>query len=482
MKRKKLWSVALSICLSLTLLLGLSGCELFEQTPSVYVLSIEKTATEGLVDTYTVYYSDGTTGTFEITNGADGKDGKDGADGKDGKDGANGKDGVNGKDGADGKDGTSETIIEVNSDNSKTINACLQSVGKVFSAFTEYDESTTEDTEDTKLAVYTGACVVYRIDDEYTYFITNYHVVHSEDAVENKISDTVYCYLYGSEGAPKKLQDDEGNTYCDYGEYGIACTYVGGAVEYDIALLQAKTEDVLKINENVKPVSFAENYYVGQTAITIGNPNGKGISVTEGIVCVDSEYISLDIDGTTRSYRSIRIDTALYPGNSGGGLFNGDGQLIGISNAGNVTDQNINFAIPVEIVKGVAENIMEHYLDGDSSTNGVYKITLGLKVAAKNSKYVYDTESGYGSITEKIVVDTLTDGGIAQTIGLSEGDEVKAIVIDGVSYLLNRYFEIGNYVLALTEGVSFCFEYERNGEKKTTSEYTVSLSDLHFVN
>lgn len=205
-------------------MLGLSGCELFEQTPSVYVLSIEKTATEGLVDTYTVYYSDGTTGTFEITNGADGKDGVNG------KDGADGKDGVNGKDGADGKDGTSETIVEVNSDNSKTINACLQSVGKVFSAFTEYDES------------------------------------------------------------------------------------------------------------------------------------------------------------------------------------------------------------------------------------------------------------GYGSITEKIVVDTLTDGGIAQTIGLSEGDEVKAIVIDGVSYLLNRYFEIGNYVLALTEGVSFCFEYERNGEKKTTSEYTVSLSDLHFVN
>ena len=56
------------------------------------IAKIEKTATEGYTDTYTIYYSDNTTSEFTVANG------------KDGKDGSNGKDGINGKDGADGKD------------------------------------------------------------------------------------------------------------------------------------------------------------------------------------------------------------------------------------------------------------------------------------------------------------------------------------------------------------------------------------------
>ena len=57
------------------------------------VVSVEKSATNGLVDTYTITFSDNSTATFTVTNGADGADGKDGADGVDGED---GKDGENG--------------------------------------------------------------------------------------------------------------------------------------------------------------------------------------------------------------------------------------------------------------------------------------------------------------------------------------------------------------------------------------------------
>ena len=75
------------------------------------IVSIEKTSTEGLIDTYTITYTDDTTSTFNVRNGANGKDGtngqdgKDGADGKDGKDGKDGTNGQDGKDGADGQDG-----------------------------------------------------------------------------------------------------------------------------------------------------------------------------------------------------------------------------------------------------------------------------------------------------------------------------------------------------------------------------------------
>ena len=67
------------------------------------ISSIAKTNTEGLVDTYTITFTDGTTTTFTVTNGANGNDGKDGINGTNGKDGVDGEDGKDGQDGTDGE-------------------------------------------------------------------------------------------------------------------------------------------------------------------------------------------------------------------------------------------------------------------------------------------------------------------------------------------------------------------------------------------
>lgn len=61
------------------------------------IVSIKKTSSEGLKDTYTILYTNGTTTTYEVTNGADGSNGRDGIDGTNGKDGINGTNGENGK-------------------------------------------------------------------------------------------------------------------------------------------------------------------------------------------------------------------------------------------------------------------------------------------------------------------------------------------------------------------------------------------------
>ena len=55
------------------------------------IVNIEKTSTDNLIDIYTITYTDNTTDTFQVKNG------KDGTNGQDGKDGANGQDGVNGR-------------------------------------------------------------------------------------------------------------------------------------------------------------------------------------------------------------------------------------------------------------------------------------------------------------------------------------------------------------------------------------------------
>ncbi len=490
----------------------------------VAVASIQKTGSNGLVDIYTITYTDGTTSTFEITNGKDGKDGQDGEDGKNAngepisivsiqKTGTNGLVDIytitysnntkstftvtNGKDGEDGEDITAMDLYEsyctvygdsltyaeflslylqLGGESGHTaINDCLQSAAKIYSQFIEWNtETATKD--DVKDAMYTGACVIYRIDQDYTYFLTNYHVVYSKNGAEKTISDTIHCYLYGSAGGPSK-QTQSGTTVYDYGENAISCEYIGGAVEYDLAIVRAKTSDVKAVNENVKAVTLAKEYYVGEKAIAIGNPNGEGISVTQGIVCVDSENISLSIDGTSRYYRSVRIDTALYHGNSGGGLFNGKGELIGLANAGDGTDQNVNYAIPVSIVKGIASNILLHHADGDATTNGVYKIKLGITVTGENSKYTYDEKLGYGRITEDVLINEVTAGGIASIMGLQAGDIVTGITFGGKTYAVDRTFHIGDILPYLTKGVAFSIVYQRNGEQ-TMPTYTVKASDL----
>lgn len=453
-----------------------SGCTMLQ----VSVVSIEKTSSTNSVDVYTITYSDGSTSTFTVTNG---------------------------------KDGTNATSITVSdlfeeykaqygditydeflklylatgTDDSATINKTLQSSLKFYSEF--YTTTTTSSmwggaSQKKSVSVSSGSGVIYKIDDSsdgYVYVLTNYHVVYSSSANSDNGSNLarkVYGYLYGSESEPTQTSSTDENGYVkyNYGDYAISFEYVGGAIEYDLAVLRAKKTDVFAINQNVKAITFADSYYVGETAYAIGNAEDEGISVTKGIVSVDNEYITLDIDGTSRQYRSIRIDTALYEGNSGGGLFNKYGQLIGITNAGDKTDENINYAIPVQIVKNVVENILDYY-DG-STASTVKKFTFGITVSSTDSKYVYDAVSGYGKIKETINIQSVSADSVAQTIGLKAGDVINAITINGKTHAVDRYFEIGDLSLAIRTNDTISITYVRDNQTSQTQEYTVVYDNL----
>ena len=121
---------------------------------------------------------------------------------------------------------------------------------------------------------------------------------------------------------------------------------------------------------------------------------------------------------------------------------------------------------------------MYYHSDGKDDTNGVYRLTLGVTVASKNSRYIYDEGSGYGRIQEDITVLETAENSISARMGLQKDDIIKAIVIDGVRYNLDRYFYIADYLLALTENTTFYFIYERDGEESNTFEYCVTQADL----
>ncbi len=420
---------------------------------------------------YTIYYSDGSTDILRIENGKNGVDGKN----------------------LSILDVYSEYVkeygsisyadflksylsIELNNNDSKIINSCLRSVGKIYTEFNENQSTYPGMTNSTKLSVHSGACVIYKIDTDFTYFITNYHVIYNKND-KNGIAEGIHVYLYGSEQYPTEEYDENGNKCYNYGTNGISCEYVGGSINYDIAIVKAPTANVLKVNSDIEEVKFADNYYVGETAIAIGNPNDEGVSVTKGIVSIDNDNINLSIDSTVRSYRSIRIDTALYSGNSGGGLFNQDGYLIGIANAGNSTEQNINYAIPIQIVKNACDNIMYYYNDNDDNTNGLYKISLGIKVTAQTSKYIYDSISGYGKIVEEILIVSVIDNTIASNMGLEDNSIIKSIIVNNTEYTLSRYYEIGDLLLTLKANDHIKINYTINNEAKSAS-YTIKATDL----
>ncbi len=476
MEQQKLRNVLL-IVISVLLFSGvvLLSCMLANEK-TVSVVSIQKTDSTGLEDVYTISYSNGTTSQFTITNGKDGEAGQMPTI----------LDIYNEYKNQYGSDISYADFIKayvgVSADNSVVINQSLLSCMKVYSEFkvTQVSGFGSYQQSVRNISISCGSAVIYRIDDDFTYIITNYHVVYSSSANAENGSNIAYKingYVYGSEGAPQNSGNtDNGYPVYTYDAYAIPLTYVGGSINHDIAILKANTADIKAINENIKAITFADNYYVGETAIAIGNPENAGISATEGVVSVDNEYISLDIDGTARTYRSIRMDTAIYGGSSGGGLFNLYGKLIGLTNAGDQTDQNINYAIPVDIVKGATENILANY-DGTTPTT-VKKITLGLEVTSTNSKYVYDKQAGYGMIYETINVSNVTENSIANIMGLQSGDIINSIVLNGNETKINRNFEMGDLLLQVREGNAIIIKFTRAGEVQQTSTYIVKTSDL----
>ena len=309
-----------------------------------------------------------------------------------------------------------------------------------------------------------GSGVIYKLDKEKgdAYIITNYHVVYYNRAnTSNGISNDITLYLYGQESK----------------EYAIPAKYVGGSMSYDLAILKVEGSRVLA-ESNAIAVEFADSNDVAvlDKAIAVGNPENFGISATLGYVNVDSEYIKMEgADGSTEiQLRVMRIDTAVNSGNSGGGLYDSSGKLIGIVNAKYASSENIGYAIPSNFVKYIAENII-YNCDGKENES-VIRSYLGIKMDTTELYTVYDKETGKVHKRETVAVSQIDVNGLASG-ALEIGDVINYITIDGVRYDVTRMFVVTECIFNARAGSSVVFNITRGGVEKTV-EINVTEASL----
>ena len=224
------------------------------------------------------------------------------------------------------------------------------------------------------------------------YILTNYHVVASGDS---------YQVLMPS--------GDK-----------VDATLVGYDSSYDLAVLKVDADAA----GTLVPVAIGsvEKMYVGSTVVAIGNPGGETLynTVTQGVI----SSLSREVDGgnTSRSVDYIQHDAAINSGNSGGGLFDVNGNLIGINTlkySGSYytgsTYEGLGFAIPIDTAFPIAVELIE---------NGkVERVGVGVSVTEVGGvDEATDTETPAG-----LYVQSLLSGGPAETAGIQVGDYIVAI-------------------------------------------------------
>lgn len=161
--------------------------------------------------------------------------------------------------------------------------------------------------------------------DDKGHVITNHHVIASADLVRAQLAD--------GRIAEAKI--------------------VGRDPETDLAILQLDLKGKLP----VMPLGHSDQLRVGDVVLAIGNPVGLSQTVTQGIVSAKGRGQL----GVATFENFIQTDAPINVGNSGGALINTNGELVGINTAvlaKNLGVEGIGFAIPVNLVRGVMNEIL----------------------------------------------------------------------------------------------------------------------------
>ena len=186
-------------------------------------------------------------------------------------------------------------------------------------------------------------------------------------------------------------------------------TTVGTDAATDVAVIKIEGSKL-----PVLPLGDSDKLRIGDWAIAIGNPLGdlRG-SVTVGIISAQGRS-NLNIFGGTPDYQDfIQTDASINFGNSGGPLCNIRGEAIGINTAINTSGQGIGFAIPINLARHVAEQLVAHGV--------VKRAMLGVNLA----NLTPEMAEGFGLANQQgCVVQLVVKDSPAEKAGIKRNDVI----------------------------------------------------------
>lgn len=174
------------------------------------------------------------------------------------------------------------------------------------------------------------------------YIVTNYHVISGASNVSVVIPG--------------------------YGE-PIEAEVVGTDSKMDIAVLKVITEE--KLPHII--LGDSDLLQVGELAVAIGNPFGElAGTVTVGVISALNREITID----STVYTLLQTDASINSGNSGGPLVNSYGEVIGVTNAKMNSAEGIGFAIPINNVKSIIEELINKGYVSGRPILGIYVVAV----------------------------------------------------------------------------------------------------------
>jgi serine protease Do len=252
------------------------------------------------------------------------------------------------------------------------------------------------------------------------YILTNHHVIDGAQVIKVNIT-----------GVSKKYD----------------AKVIGDDPELDLAVLKINADKDLP---TVK-LGNSNQIQVGDWAVAIGNPYGLDHTVTVGVISAKGR--PLDI-GQAKFKDLLQTDASINPGNSGGPLLNLQGEVIGINTAINAEAQGIGFAIPINTVQQVLDDLIHK--------GKVSRPWLGVSVqdmTPELAKYFnIDMKNG-------AVVGYIASGSPAEKAGIQQGD----IIMEMDKKKIANSQELVNDIGATKVGESHEFLIMRDGQIKTVS-------------
>ena len=279
--------------------------------------------------------------------------------------------------------------------------------------------------------------------------------------------------------------------------YGTQFTasLIGGDHDSDIAVLRlhpySDGHSASKVKfaiATVRDINGSAPLRVGEDVVAIGNPLGTlGGTVTKGIISSTERTIGVSGIG---EMNLIQTDCASNGGNSGGGLFDAQGNLVGVVNSGYSNYEGLNFAVPIDDAMDVYKSLTETYFY-NSETVYNYGYVKGKARACAEYNYALSFGSqiaiadySYNFRSYPVCIMEVKAGSVYAEAGLMPGDLIRSISYKGETYSVNlnsstRSSDTVSHLnkLKLSVGDTVTFTIERSGATKT---FTVTYKQFIY--